>query len=295
MGDSSSLPVVYIAGSSHSGSTLLDLVLGSHSKIESLGEAKKIPQVLAKIRDPSGETPLCSCREPINSCGFWSAVLRLDEGTFTEREEITKQPAADLGLARRALAFRAREVLLDSSKNLGRLRFLSCVPEFDVTCLHLTRDPRAVAFSAVRKIEKKTGPLDPKSRWRLLTKHAFDWSSLNRKIRNRYHSKKSVTYLALRYEDFVMAPESTLAKVLPSIGLKFEAAQMQFRNFTHHNIEGNRLRLQGGCEIRFDSSYLNGLTSAEWWTISLVLLPRLGRFGYSFSRRQPTLEPNDRE
>ncbi len=295
MRDSSKVPVVYVAGSSHSGSTLLDLVLGSHSKIESLGEAKKIPQVLEKLRDPSGETPLCSCHEPINRCGFWSAVLKLDDGTFAEREEITQKPDADLGLARRALAFRGRKVLLDSSKNLGRLRYLSLALEFDVTCLHLTRDPRAVAFSAVRKIEKKTGPLDPVSRWRLLAKHAIDWASLNRKIRSRYRLKKSLTYLALRYEDFVIAPESTLAKILNPIGLEFEAAQMQFRNFTHHNIEGNRLRLQGGSEIRFDSSYLNGLTSMEWWAISLILLPTLGGFGYSFSRKQPTLEPNDRE
>ena len=287
MGDSCKVPVIYIAGSSHSGSTLLDLVLGSHSKIESLGEAKKIPQVLAKFRDSSVGPPVCSCHEPINQCAFWNSVLQLDDETFVEREEVTREPAADLALARRALAFRGRDVLLDSSKNLGRLRFLHDAPEFDVTCVHLTRDPRAVAFSAIRKIEK-TGPLDSKRRWRLLSKHAFDWASLNRKIRGRYLSKKSISYLRLRYEDFVLTPELTLPKVLAPLGLEFEPGQMQFRNFTHHNIEGNRLRLQGGSEIRFDASYLSGLTSIEWRTISFILLTTLCGFGYPFSRKAPT-------
>ena len=295
MGDSGQVPVIYIAGSSHSGSTLLDLVLGSHSKIESLGEAKKIPQVLAKLRDLSGEPPVCSCHETIKRCVFWNSVLRLDDENFPERDDITKQLFADLGLARRALAFRGRKVLLDSSKNLGRLGFLTNDSGFKVNCVHLTRDPRAVAFSAVRKIEKKTGSLNSKARWGLLTKHAFDWASLNRKIQGRYRLKKSVNYLSVRYEDFVMAPESTLARVLSPIGLEFEASQIQFREFSHHNIEGNRLRLQGNSEIRFDSSYLNGLTSTEWWTMSIILLPILGSLGYSFSRKGSNFLPNEHQ
>ena len=86
----------------------------------------------------------------------------------------------------------------------------------------------------------------------------------------------------------MLTPELTLPKVLALLGLEFEPGQMQFRNFTHHNIEGNRLRLQGGSEIRFDASYLIGLTSIEWRTISFILLPTLRGFGYPFSRKAPT-------
>jgi hypothetical protein len=289
MRDSAKIPLLYIAGSSHSGSTLLDFVLGSHSRIESLGEAKKIPQILEKIRARIGAPPICSCHVPIPECSFWKFALRLGDESFPEREAITTELSADLGLARRALGFRGREVLLDSSKNLGRLGFLSACPEFLITCVHLTRDPRAVAFSAVRKMEKKTASLDSRTRWRILIKQATDWAKLNRKIRARYHSKRSVSYLALRYEDFVSAPRDAVSRVLNSMGLQFEPAQLRFRDFSHHNIEGNRLRLERGSEIHFDAGYLNEMSTGEWLALSFLLLPSLVGFGYSLRRRGPVL------
>jgi hypothetical protein len=125
---------------------------------------------------------------------------------------------------------------------------------------------------------------------RLVCKHALDWSALNRKIRRRYRKKSVISYLHLRYEDFVFGPEASLAAVFHELNLEFEPAQMRFRDVTHHNIEGNRLRLQSGSDIKFDSGYLKALTSAEWLTASILLLPTLSRFGYGFSRRLPRLQ-----
>lgn len=286
MANFSKIPLLYIAGSSHSGSTLIDLVLGSHSLIESLGEAKKIPKVLQELEAGSHPRPLCSCHAAIADCDFWKSVLQLDIPGFAQGSGITLDSAADLDLARRALAFRGKTILLDSSKNLGRLGFLAAEPGFSTTCLHLTRDPRAVAYSAIRKLERsKEGSLPNRSG--LLRKHAFDWASLNRKIRRRYRENRKTSYLHLRYEDFVLRPDVSLLPALMSLGLEYEPAQTRFRDFTHHNIEGNRLRLQAGSDIRFDSTYLEGLSTFEWMTVSLVLLPTLSRFGYSFSRKPP--------
>jgi hypothetical protein len=286
MSDPRLIPLVYIAGSSHSGSTLLDLLLGSHSKVESLGEAKKIPQVMQKIR--SGDSPVCSCLERIDDCPFWRAALCFDAPYFPERERITFEHGADLAMARRALAFRGREVLLDSSKILGRLGFLTREPAFRLVCVHLIRDPRAVAFSALRKNEKKFGSFSSGGRLRLLMRHAQDWSRLNLKIRNRFGSGKSVEYLPLRYEDFVRDPVMALKKILTCVGLEFESSQMTFRDAVHHNVEGNRLRFQSGCEIRFDSSYLEGLEWKEWLGATMPTLPALHCFGYKFGRINPT-------
>lgn len=286
MSDTNRIPLVYIAGSSHSGSTLIDLVLGSHTRIESLGEAKKIPRILGSLQTGVQPEPVCSCHAAIADCNFWKSALQLETPGFSQRERITFDSSADLAMARRALAFRNKSVLLDSSKNLGRLGFLAREAGFSTTCLHLTRDPRAVAFSAIRKMERADGAT-AKNRMRLVCKHALDWSALNRKFRRRYRKNSTVAYLHLRYEDFIFAPDASLAPVFQEIKLEFEPAQMRFRDVTHHNIEGNRLRLESGSDIKFDSVYLKALTSAEWLTASILLLPTLPLFGYGFSRRLP--------
>lgn len=286
MADQTRIPLIYIAGSSHSGSTLIDLVLASHSLIESLGEAKKIPKVLQELKAGNHPRPLCSCHAAISDCDFWKSVLQLDIPEFARVSRITLDSSADLELARRALAFRGKTILLDSSKNLGRLGFLAVETGFSTTCLHLTRDPRAVAYSAIRKQERSRGGPLP-NRAALLRKHAFAWASLNRKIRHRYCESRKISYLHLRYEDFVFRPDVCLLPVLKPLGLEYEPAQTRFRDFTHHNIEGNRLRLQSASDIRFDSTYLEGLSPFEWMMVSLMLLPTLSRFGYAFRRKPP--------
>lgn len=282
------VPLVYIAGSSHSGSTLLDLVLGSHAQIESLGEAKKIPQILNSLQTGKEPKPICSCHTAIVDCNFWRNALQLENPNSLERNRITFDLTADLAMARRALSFRNKSILLDSSKNLGRLGFLTREEGFATTCLHLTRDPRAVAFSAVRKMERIGGHTQ-KNRIRFVCRHALDWSALNQKICRRHRKKSRISYLHLRYEDFVFSPEASLTSLFQELELEFEPAQLRFRDFTHHNIEGNRLRLQSGSDIKFDSSYLEELAPVEWLTASVLLLPALSRFGYGFSRRKPVI------
>ena len=61
------IKIVFIIGTGHCGSTLLDLLLGSHSKAISLGEVYK---VLSFGQDE----PLCNlCGE---KCNLWDTSLR---------------------------------------------------------------------------------------------------------------------------------------------------------------------------------------------------------------------------
>src|SRR5687767_10084147 len=67
------LPVVFVAGSGHTGSTLLALVLDSHPEIVCVGESSIKPQIVrrgAALQQP------CSCGELIAACPFWSAVFQ---------------------------------------------------------------------------------------------------------------------------------------------------------------------------------------------------------------------------
>lgn len=62
--------LVYIAGSGHSGSTLLDLILGGHDRIAALGEIHRL-YVSANKDTPAHR---CVCGEPVRGCSFWSRV-----------------------------------------------------------------------------------------------------------------------------------------------------------------------------------------------------------------------------
>lgn len=59
--------VLYICSSGRSGSTLVDLLMGSHSRCLSLGEIEHLPKNMAL------DTP-CSCGHGARDCPFWTAV-----------------------------------------------------------------------------------------------------------------------------------------------------------------------------------------------------------------------------
>lgn len=66
------LPVVFVAGSGHTGSTLLALVLDSHPEIVCIGESSIKPKIVrrgAALQQP------CSCGALVASCPFWNAVF----------------------------------------------------------------------------------------------------------------------------------------------------------------------------------------------------------------------------
>lgn len=59
---------VFICSAGHSGSTLLDLLLGSHSRAESLGEITQLPKNIAL-------NTVCTCGSPVRECHFWVNVI----------------------------------------------------------------------------------------------------------------------------------------------------------------------------------------------------------------------------
>jgi len=63
--------LVYITGSGHSGSTLLDRLLGSHPEIAALGEIHRFSLGLHRSEKPFR----CDCGKTISECEFWSDVL----------------------------------------------------------------------------------------------------------------------------------------------------------------------------------------------------------------------------
>jgi hypothetical protein len=60
--------IVYIAGAGHSGTTLLDLLLGNHPGIAAVGELNRLSLTPATRR--------CACGELVVACPYWTHVAR---------------------------------------------------------------------------------------------------------------------------------------------------------------------------------------------------------------------------
>lgn len=177
--------LVYLLAASHSGSTLLALLLGSHPEICSVGELK-----LTNLGDV--ERYRCSCGELIRSCSFWAAVSRrlsserrpfdlasagtdfatgaspwarrllrpLHRGPVLERirdaalamdprwpNHLARAQDANGRLVAAVSELAGKPVVADSSKIGVRLKLLLRNPSLDVRVIRLVRDGRAVALT----------------------------------------------------------------------------------------------------------------------------------------------------
>jgi Sulfotransferase family len=179
--------LAYVLAPSHSGSTLLAMLLGSHPDVATVGELN-----LSAIDDR--DRYICSCGQPLRSCPFWKRISA-GMGARGIRFDVTRAgtdyrhvPSAyarrllqplhrgrlleacrDAGLAmsrawrRTVPEVQARNaelvdcisretgaaVVVDSSKIGVRLKYLLRNPRLDVRVIRLIRDGRAVAVSYV--------------------------------------------------------------------------------------------------------------------------------------------------
>ena len=171
------IKVVYIGGVGRSGSTVLDIVLGSHPDIISVGELNKV------IRYGYINNEYCSCHQPFNSCEFWHPIISAWQAEMgkdvvddyvrlqTNFERTRNMPkllaqrfkpsgrfrqylSANTSLYHHIAENAGKKIIVESSKNMGRCYALSAVEQFDLYVLHLVRDGRGVVHSRQKAFKK---------------------------------------------------------------------------------------------------------------------------------------------
>lgn len=183
--DKERIRLVYILAASHSGSTLLAMLLGAHPEIATVGELK-----ITSLGDSDLYT--CSCRRRIKACPFWNAITQrmakrgvafdvtnagtdirsgatpyvkrllkpLHRGPFLEgirdlglacsetwRRQLPKIQALNQALMACVLEETGRALIVDSSKIGIRLKYLLRNPALDVRVVRVIRDGRGVALT----------------------------------------------------------------------------------------------------------------------------------------------------
>jgi len=268
--------VIYIAGTSHSGSTLLDLMLNAHPAIFASGELLKLNRQL-KVKDArKGTHAPCSCGAPsLWECRFWSAVdrrTRETSGKSLVDLDMLDYRDLDGASAPNEVVFKAvsevsgKGFVVDSSKLPGRLSYLMRLKDLEIYPVHLVREPKGQINSVVRK---HGGFL----------KHIFRYELIHEQIRR---SLRSVPHSVVHYEDLVRDPKSALQSILQPLGLDFDPRQLDWAEAEKHEVAGNHMRFDARSELVLDESWRRSLSplkqrAIEFGTLlSRQTLPKTG-------------------
>lgn len=283
--------IVFIIGGGHSGSTILDMALGSSPNAFSLGEICYLPDEIIN------NTP-CVCGKRIRQCPFWLGVNEImknrhsidfmtspdslhlrDEKFLTwaqkARKILKRSRNETSGIHSRKLydAIFERsnaEILVDSSKNFQRALFLRpYLSDYCIKFIHLIRDVRGVVHS-----EKKTSysvhfpgekqavvlPRKPNPPQRAVR----SWLLGNLQISaytniTRLFNKSRL----VRFEEFTNKSIEILSRVADWLRLSNIDQMIRFGEAEHHNVHGNPARFNS-IEIRPASKkWQKELTSEE--------------------------------
>lgn len=277
-----SITVIYISGDGHSGSTLLDILLGSQKNVFSCGELNNISRegLLQEF---------CSCGEQLGDCQLWSDIHKkwLIKSSMTiddykvlkyryERNKATLRllfncvfPSKDFIAYCNStkLLFETIsevtncETIIDSSKIPQRILVLKRIVA--LRNIHLTRNFGGVLNSAKKSKDKdiKKG-FETNIRPRRTSKTIIDWVVKNALVELftiGVNSKK------VSYNEFI-----TNSKIL----LPFNKDVGDYENtlfFTPHMMAGNALRLQKNIRIFKKTETNSNLTKRQ-----LILAKSIG-------------------
>jgi len=259
--------IVFVAGISFSGSTLMGLMLGSQPGLIFGGELKDYKRRMqSQIR---GSGSFCSCGGARETCPFWSVVqerygaetelspapgfswsnlllgVKLLLGIGLKRQETTAH-----GSLLKSIYAVAREqypdtrYVVDTSKSISNLDAISRTPGIDVSVIHLIRDGTAVAGSYKKR---GSGLLYGMATWSI--GNIFIWL---------YIKRRQLRSMRVDYRSLCVGDEATYRALNEFLGtdLKLETATDLIRHTRYHIVSGNG-------KVRRSATDFQGIRYAE--------------------------------
>ncbi len=257
--------IIYIAGLGHSGSTILDMSLGTLPGVIGLGELKTL------MDDHTREkhyTSICSCGKKATECMIWKEVPVLLEGKQNDPEKIE----AILDLLQKI--YGERISLADSSKNsYAYLKYLH--KNHDLRVIYLTRDIRSWSYSRHLSTGKP------------VIYFFLRWVLENIKLRSQIR-KMGIRPMKAGYEELALFPEHVLKRIAAFTNLGYSDSMLTPGLTNSHIISGNVARADSMKRMhwRYDAR----------WMLSrrILLLSPLFLFVHRMNRRLVFSQVNNR-
>ncbi|MGH6824188.1 sulfotransferase [Methyloceanibacter sp.] len=271
--------VIFIASLSHSGSTLLDLMLNAHPDVASVGELKQLGR-FARLEKPNRQLR-CTCgAESLLSCEFWTRVSAhtlgatgrtIGELNVEDYDEVKSFDRDNAALFQAIASVSGKRYVVDSSKHVARLSLLTENPALDVFPIFLLRDPKGQICSS----KKSSASLA-----KLIGNYVRTNREIHELVKDRPHS-------VVRYEELVQSPEPVLDQLMRQLGLSFDRQQLEWASQIRHNVGGNGMRRSHSSELKLDEKWRDHLTLLQKLAIDAGTL--LGRYRYAKSVHPKTM------
>jgi len=250
--------LVFILSVNYSGSHLLAQLLGAHSRCASIGELKNYEKVIQPANPRHADSDLA--QNPL-----YADLLSRDRESWYE---ILHQ--------RIRAAHPAVDVLIDNSKKVEWARSFQHSKNYRIRYIHLLRDPRALLrrwlndFQAPGLMRRQRLKLMRSNPARLPVAIAgsdhdvllYKWLDANRRIAG-FLKSSGKPHAVVTYHDLATRTADTLSRLMPAIGLEYEAEQLAYAAGTSF---GTRKRayvdMSARSEIRFDTRWKQELDSA---------------------------------
>ena len=307
--------LIYIASIGHSGSTLMESILGAHSQMATCGEIHMWPHEIAQ----KGVMP-CSCGKSILECEFWVKMhqavnplqqpqpqihffreefnaghtLRLERLKDFSNKKISSQTLEKievygqnnyevfktfLNLMQEMLGSELKWAI-DASKDPYRLLWLTRSNLFNIKVLHVVKNPRAFAYSMIKRL--------PNNEINLFHKRIYETArqSLKWSIENHLISQVAKNhldpqdYFLVNYEELAAQPRATFKKICEVIECDFEEEAInKFREGNIHTIAGNPMRYRSGG-IVLDEKWKNALPNSSRRVAEIMTWINSSQYGY---------------
>ncbi|HET6566626.1 MAG TPA: sulfotransferase [Rhodothermales bacterium] len=309
--------LIYVASIGRSGSTLLESMLGAHSRMATTGEVHLWPHELQL----GGVRP-CGSGKFVQEDPFWMEMLQrvnpmaqrhpqihffrekhnagrtlrrerlreFESGPVGEQvQQLIRQYshnnyvlfAAFLNLVEETVGERP-EWIVDASKDPYRLLWFIRSGLFNVKVFHLVKNPNGFAYSVTKEWLESSDPMRDVKRLYYTARQALAWV-----IQNQLFSKIAqnhmdpADYLLIQYEQLASDPKGTFMRVCEVIGCPYEEeAVARFREGSRFTIAGNPMRYDTRG-IFLDEKWKTRLPPSSRRVAELVTSINRAHFGYS--------------
>ena len=197
--------LLLIRGLGHSGSTLLDLVLGANPSVVGLGEASRV--LLSSSADEFADYQLndwrsvynkpCTCGSMVDECELWSRFFShwpsRRKASFEDEFSRLISPLSSQSIDWIVDSYQSDERLLDIHRSMRAVRVI-----------HLTRDVRSWIHSEARRGVTRFG-----------RGRSVGWRGLQRWVRVNWRLEKKLRHSSLQsfrlgYEELALATDASL-------------------------------------------------------------------------------------
>ncbi len=256
--------LIYVAGYGRSGSTILDTALASCVDGVGAGELNRVFE--CALRDEP-----CECGAQLDECALWGTVMDqvsaapgLDAADHVTRaveaggsvDDSLRSDYQALWQSVLSQVAKTESILIDSSKttrrSAARPAALHAISGHRMALIHLIRNPVNVLASTLKGTNedlesgRRRGTLS-----RLVTgiRSMLGWVIANRNARQLQKTLPDVTYVRIRFEDFIEDPRRVLSDFFQTIGISAQTDHLpalpHHPDRPGHGVSGNRFRRAG--------------------------------------------------